>query len=89
MSENKENKPLNKVKVGNVTSTIWKNTITPKGKDSFEVLSFNIERSYKDDNDKWANTNSMRKEDIAKIELVLAKTKDFIYSYKQDKENDD
>jgi hypothetical protein len=81
-------KPKNKFRAGNITSTIWANENKNKKGETFETLSFTLERSYKDKDDKWNNTTSMRVEDIAKIEIVLRQTAEYCL-IKQDVKEDE
>ena len=60
-------KPETKIKVGAVTSTVWKNTIKgPNGE--VEVRNVVVERSYKDKDDQWKTTNSFKAQDLPKVD---------------------
>ncbi len=74
----KLNTPEKKFRVGAICATIWKNNaVTKDGKESsFRTVS--IERSYKDKNDEWQNTNSMRAMDLPKLVLVLNKAYEYV-----------
>ena len=62
--------PEKKIRVGNVTATIWSNK-RKVGKDEFESKSIVIERNYKNQQDEWNATNSFGINDLAKVELVV------------------
>jgi hypothetical protein len=70
--------PEKKFRAGAITATVWQNE--GKGKDgkptSYRTVSF--ERSYKDNNDEWQSTNSLRMNDLPKAALVLTKAYEFI-----------
>jgi len=69
--------PVNKIRVGNCTATIWENKKTIDGK---EVIfnSVSIDKNYKDKDDQWKTTNSLGKEDIPKMVLALTKAFEFV-----------
>ena len=71
------NSPLKKFRAGGVTATIWENKTQKDGKD-ITYNTVNIERSYKDKDDKWQTTNSMRVTDLPKVELVTRKAFEFL-----------
>lgn len=70
--------PEKKFRAGAITATVWQNE--GKGKDgkttSYRTVSF--ERSYKDNNDEWQTTSSLRMNDLPKAALVLNKAYEFI-----------
>ena len=64
--------PVLKIQAGGVNVAIWAN----KGKREGQETSYNtvsIERSYKDKNDEWQTTNSLRVNDLPKAALALTK----------------
>ena len=71
------NVPEMKFRAGAVTATIWQNS----GQRDGEIKTFNtitMERSYKDKNDEWQNTASMRINDLPKAALVLTKAYEYL-----------
>ena len=66
--------PEQKFKAGAVSATIWKN----EGEHIYFTVS--IERNYKDKNNEWKNTNSMRLNDLPKASLVIDKAYDYLVS---------
>jgi hypothetical protein len=64
--------PETKFRSGAIAATIWSNETVRDGK-KVEYKSVTFERSYKDKNDQWQSTNSLRTADIPKAILVLSK----------------
>ena len=64
--------PEVKYRSGAICATIWSNETVRDGK-RVEYKSVTFERSYKDKNDKWQSTSSLRTADIPKAILVLTK----------------
>lgn len=64
--------PETKFRSGAIAATIWANETMRDGKKVvYKTVGF--ERSYKDKNDEWQTTNSLRTADIPKAILVLSK----------------
>ena len=74
MSEKEKNKPEKKFRAGAVTATIWKN----QTEDNKEYSTVSFERSYKDKNDEWKTTNSLRVNDLPKAAMVISKAYEFL-----------
>jgi len=72
MSE--KNKPEKKFRAGAVTATIWRN----QTEDNKEYSTVSFERSYKDKNGEWKNTNSLRVNDLPKAAMVISKAYEFL-----------
>jgi hypothetical protein len=64
--------PETKFRSGAIAATIWANETLKDGK-KIVYKSVSFERSYKDKNDEWQSTNSLRTQDIPKAILVLSK----------------
>lgn len=63
-------KPVSKFQAGVVQASVWENTASVDGVEKkFFTISF--QRSYKDKDDKWQNTTSMRVNDLPKLALVI------------------
>lgn len=72
-----KNLPEKKFRAGAVAATIWSNEIVKDNKKiSYKTISF--ERSYKDKEDVWKQTNSLRTTDIPKAMLVLGKAYEYL-----------
>lgn len=82
MSDDKKNQPEKKFRIGNMTATIWKNTNQKDGKEiAFYTVS--LQRSYKDKDNNWKNTDSMRNNDIPKAVLALNKAYEYLFTAKE------
>ncbi len=67
-----ENQPEKKFRAGAVSATIWLNQ--GQNKKTGEINNYrtiSIQRGYKDKNDQWQNTNSLRINDLPRAALVL------------------
>ncbi|MCP3682508.1 MAG: hypothetical protein GY861_07435 [bacterium] len=65
--------PEKKYRAGAVSVTIWRNE-TEKG----SYYSVQLERSYKDKEDNWKKTGSLRANDLPKAALLLNKAYEFV-----------
>lgn len=82
--EEKGNMPEKKFRAGGVVATVWKNEGKKDGKDySFHTVG--LERTYKDKNDEWQSTSTMRVNDLPKVALVATKAFEYLV-IKQEKE---
>ena len=72
-----KNQPEKKFRAGSVTATIWKN-IAEKDNRTIEYRTVSFERRYKDRNDEWQSTNSLRVNDLPKAKLVLGKAYEYL-----------
>ena len=68
------NAPVFKSRVGHVTVSVWSNN----NKDGEVFYSSSIQKSYKDDQDKWQNTDSLSPSDMLSARKALDKAHDFI-----------
>lgn len=76
MSEEKKNKPIFKIKAGNISASVFSNHFKgSNGKPDFDMESISIQKSYtKDEGKTWENQSiSIRKADIIKLKIVLDK----------------
>lgn len=64
--------PETKFRSGAIVATVWSNDAVRDGK-KVEYKTVSFERSYKDKNDQWQTTNSLRTADLPKAILVLSK----------------
>ncbi len=71
------NTPEKRFSTGAVSATVWRNSgVGKNGPVEFRTVSF--QRSYKDKDDKWQHTSSLRLHDIPKATLVLNKAFEFL-----------
>ena len=71
------NQPKQKFRAGSVSATIWENEVKVKG-ETKTFFTTGIERSYKDKDDKWQSTNTMRVNDLPKVLLVINQAYKFL-----------
>ncbi|MEP1143983.1 MAG: hypothetical protein ABJH52_09700 [Henriciella sp.] len=72
------NKPLDKLKDGMISATIWQNE-TEEGKTRYSVT---IARSYTDGDDKWHETNSFSTLELLMVSRLAGKAYDRIAELK-------
>ncbi|MBI5391267.1 hypothetical protein HZB02_07290 [Candidatus Woesearchaeota archaeon] len=77
------NPPEKKFQAGPITAIVWNNTSTrpaaggqPAVPATYKTIS--LERIYKDRNNQWQNTNSLRLNDLPKAALVLQKAYEYL-----------
>ena len=78
--------PETKFRSGAIAATIWSNEAVRDGK-KVEYKTVSFERSYKDKNDQWQSTNSLRTADIPKAILVLTKAYEHLALNADDEDN--
>ena len=73
------NVPEKRFSTGAISATVWKNTgKNKKTGEDVEFRSITLQRAYKDKNDEWQHTNSMRVNDLPKAALVLNKSYEYL-----------
>jgi hypothetical protein len=75
--------PEAKFSTGAIQATIWKNDVEKEGQDS-SFRTIVLTRRYKDKQDNWQSTNSLRVNDIPKATLVLNKAYEYLVLRQQD-----
>ncbi|MFH1589990.1 MAG: hypothetical protein ABIB43_05470 [archaeon] len=68
-----KNSPEQKFRAGPIVATIWSNTNKSKTGEEIAYKTVSFERAYKDKNDEWQSTSSLRTNDLPKAILVLTK----------------
>jgi hypothetical protein len=72
-----KNLPEKKFRSGAVAATVWSNEAVRDGKKvAYRTVSF--ERSYKDKDDTWKSTSSLRMTDLPRAILVLNKAYEYL-----------
>ncbi len=66
--------PVKKFSVGGVQVAIWEN----EGKEGSKYYSVSFDRRYKDKNDEWKSTSSLKANDLPKAILALQKAYEFV-----------
>ena len=78
-NETSGNQPEKKFRAGAISATVWQNQ--SQNKKTGEALAYrtiSIERCYKDKQDQWQNTNSLRINDLPRAALVLTKAYEYL-----------
>ncbi len=73
-----KNVPEKRFSTGAISVTIWKNTTKGKDGKDIEYKTISLQRSYKDKNDEWQHTGSLRVNDLPKASLVLNKAYEYL-----------
>lgn len=68
--------PDKKFKAGGLTATVWKG-ISPKGSTYFSVQ---LAKSYKDKENNWKTTSSLRESEVPKAMVLLQKAYEYVIS---------
>ena len=71
------NMPEKKFRSGAIAATIWANSTVKEGK-AVTYRTISLQRSYKDKDDKWQNTDSLRSSDLPRAILVLQKAYEYV-----------
>ncbi len=74
------NKPLKEYRAGLISLNLWENV----SKEGEKFNSFTFKRLYKDKEEKWQTTQSLRISDLPKIKILVEEAyKDLIFSEKE------
>ncbi|MBW2996285.1 hypothetical protein KY332_03220 [Candidatus Woesearchaeota archaeon] len=77
--ESTGNQPEKKFRAGAVSATVWLNQ--GQSKKTGEISNYrtiSLQRGYKDNNDQWQNTGSMRVNDLPRAALVLKQAYEYM-----------
>lgn len=78
-SEFGSNLPEKNFRVGTISASVWRNTITKKDGTSADVLTVSFDKRYKDkDSDEWKSTKTLRSGDLPKAVVLLNKAYEYI-----------
>jgi hypothetical protein len=72
------NLPEKKFCAGAISATVWKNTGKSKAGEEVEFRTVGLDRRYKDKNDEWQSTNSLRVNDLPKAVTALNKAYEYL-----------
>ena len=78
------NVPEKKFRAGAISATVWLNRGQNSLGEASEYRTISIERNYKNKEDKWQSTNSLRLNDLPKAKVVLGKAYEFLVFNEQD-----
>lgn len=84
MSQQNNSKPIKKFRIGSISSAIFRNE-TEKDRETLVRFSAQIRKQYRKDDGSWHETSTYFPEDLPKLQLVAAKSFDFI-SLKESKD---
>ncbi|RME52436.1 hypothetical protein D6783_04940 [Candidatus Woesearchaeota archaeon] len=79
-----KNQPVKKFRSGALTATVWRNETNDTNGNVTEYSTVTFERSYKDKNDMWKTTNSLRVNDLPRAALVLQKAYEYLALQKEE-----
>ncbi|MBT4445820.1 hypothetical protein HOA92_04005 [archaeon] len=68
----KGNYPKKKYRAGGVTATVWTNSYVKDGKTG-EYDTISLERVYQDKEGNWQSTNTLRLNDLPKVNVLMQK----------------
>lgn len=71
-------KPIKEFRAGRVRASIWHDEVTRGTEESFSVFSVRVEKRYKDAAGNWQSTSSFKRSDLADLELVVFKAREYI-----------
>ena len=83
--ENTGNQPEKKFRAGAISATVWLNQ--GQSKKTGETTSWrtiSLQRGYKDKNDQWQNTTSMRVNDLPRVILVMRQAYEHLVTMQRD-----
>lgn len=81
---NAGNAPEKKYRAGAISATVWLNKGHKANGEEAEYRTVSIERCYKNKEDKWQSTNTLRITDLPKAQVVLQKAYEFLVLNEQD-----
>jgi hypothetical protein len=82
--QQEKNIPEAKFSTGAIQATIWNNPVAKDGQEDGSFKTIVLSRRYKDKNDSWQSTSSLRVNDIPKATLVLNKAYEYLVLRQQD-----
>ena len=78
------NYPEKKYRAGAISATVWKNLGHKSNGEEIEFKTISVERNYQDKEGTWKATNSMRVNDLPKLQVVLQKTYEYLVLAEQE-----
>ena len=88
-STNQKNTPEKQFSTGAISATVWKNNGKNKQGDLVEFRTISLQRRYKDKEDNWQSTNSLRINDLPRAVLVLNKAYEYIVLREQNSSSEE
>ena len=59
-------------------ASVWQDEVAGKDDETFSVFSVRVEKRYKDSVGNWQSTTRFKKNDLADLELVVFKAREYI-----------
>ena len=81
---NTGNQPEKKFRAGAISATVWLNQGQSKTGEPRSYRTISLQRGYKDNNDEWKNTSSMRVNDLPRAALMLTKAYEYLVTMQRD-----
>ena len=72
------NRPIMEFRAGSVRASIWHDEASRGTNETFSVFSVRVERRYKDAAGNWQSASSFRRRDLADLEMVVFKAREYI-----------
>ena len=73
-----KNRPIKEFRAGSVRASIWHDEASRGANETFSVFSVRVERRYKDAAGNWQSASSFRRRDLADLELVVFKAREYV-----------
>ena len=73
-----KNMPEKRFGAGAISASVWVNEGTSKTGETIEFRTVSLQRRYKDKNDEWQTTSTMRINDLPKVSLVAEKAYEYL-----------
>jgi hypothetical protein len=71
-------KPVKEFRAGSVRASIWEDEVVGRDDEPFSAFSVKIEKRYKDATGNWQSTTRFKRSDLADLELVVFKAREYI-----------
>jgi len=78
ITNNTSNTPLKKFRAGAISATIWQNQGKGGNGEAISYRTVSFQRSYKDRDGVWKNSNSLRINDLPKASIILQKAYEYV-----------
>jgi len=79
-------RPVKEFRAGSVRASIWQNQVVDKNDRSFNIFAVRVERRYKDNEGNWQSSTRFMRSDLADLELVAFKAREFISLHEREPE---
>jgi len=77
-------KPVKRFRAGSVRANVWENEKQDETGEVFTVFNVKVDRSYMDAEGKWKSAEGFRARDLADLEMVLFKAREFVSLREED-----